>query len=182
MIRCSCLKKKDTDAIFKIAIREFKEAGKYNSIKHVVQGKENFFLRMTEVSGNKYLFGEYVDVFWQYFSSLSIDNIVSSYITIKIFDSEEFRNIVANRLLELKRYDNYCKARIEVNNRANSVINDESGYALYKDYFEERVGHLERKQIIELYDILKKHKFMTHLGDIEKYLKNHYNDEKMCFL
>jgi len=174
MIRCSYLTRENTDAIFKIVIREFKEAGKYNSIRHVVQGKENFFRRMTEVSGNKYLFGEYVDVFWQYFSSLSIDNIVASYITIKIFDSEEFRNIVANRLLELKRYDNHCKARIEVNNRANSVINDESGYALYKDYFEERIGHLERKQIIELYDIIKKHKFTMHLGDIENYLKNHY--------
>lgn len=174
MIRCNCLKKENTDAIFKIVIREFKEAGKYNSIRHVVQGKENFFRRMTEVSGNKYLFGEYVDVFWQYFSSLSIDNIVASYITIKIFDSEEFRNIVANRLLELKRYDNHFQARNEISNRANSVINDESGYALYKDYFEERVGHLERKQIIELYNILKKHNFTMHLGDIEKYLKNHY--------
>lgn len=96
MILCKNLSRESTDKILKIIIREFKELGVYNKVKHNIPGKETFYGYMNILKGGKVIPSSSVDVFWHLFSrSLSLDG-ASSYILIKLLDNKEFLDILAH--------------------------------------------------------------------------------------
>ncbi len=96
MILCKNLSRESTDKILKIIIREFKELGVYNKVKHNIPGKEAFYGYMNIIKGGKVIPSSSVDVFWYLFNnSISIDG-VSSYILIKLLDNKEFVDILAH--------------------------------------------------------------------------------------